>query len=175
MRAHRTPRMLVAALAVLLSLQLGAKCSGSGGGFNDPQNPLAGVHVDPVQVFYFSGGYFLQVDVVVATGVPLQAIDLTLEWNTDVLEQISTAPGAFDDDGQFFGSVDVDPVLGRAHFADLRHGSTGTTGEVTVASVWLLAPNGGTANVSVDGTLASDAGIPFKFFTNDDGTFPLTP
>ncbi len=175
MRSHRTPRMLVGALVVLLSLQLGSSCSGSGGGFKDPNNPRAGVHVDPVQVFYFSGGYFLQVEVVVVTGVPLQAIDLTLEWNTNVLEQVSTAPGAFDDDGQFFGSVDVDPVLGRAHFADLRHGSTGTTGEVTVASVWLLAPNGGTANVSVDGTLASDAGIPFKFFSNDDGTFPLTP
>ncbi len=175
MRAHRTPRMLVAALVVLLSLQRGSSCSSTGGGFNDPQDPLAGVRVDPVQVFYFSGGYFLQVEVVVATGVPLQAIDLTVEWNTEVLDPVSTAPGSFDDDGQFFGSVDVDPVLGRAHFADLRHGSTGTTGGVTVASVWLLAPNGGTANVTVDGTLASDAGIPFKFFSNDDGTFPLTP
>jgi hypothetical protein len=176
MRSHRTPRLLVAALVVLLSLQLGSRCSGSGGGFNDPQKPLAGVHVEPVQVFYFSGGYFLQVDVQVSTGVPLQAFDLTLEWNTDVLEEISTVPGAgFDDDGQFFGSVDVDPVLGRAHFADLRHGSTGTTGEVTVASVWLLAASGGTANVSVEGTLASSAGVPFKFFSNDDGTFPLTP
>ena len=162
-------------LAVAVSLQLGSSCSSSGGGFNDPQNPLAGVHVEPVQVFYFSGGYFLQVDVMVTTGVPLQAFDLMLEWNTDVLEQVATAPGTFDDDGQFFGSVDVDPVLGRAHFADLRHGSTGTTGQVTVASVWLLAPNGGTANVWVDGTLASNAGIPFKFFSNDDGTFPLTP
>ena len=175
MSSHRTPRLLVTALVVLLSLQLGSSCSGSGGGFDDPQTPLAGVHVDPVQVFYFSGGYFLQVDVLVSTGVPLQAFDFTLEWNTDVLEQVSTVPGAFDDDGQFFGSVDVDSVLGRAHFADLRHGSSGTTGEVTVASVWLLAPSGGTANVSVEGTLASDAGIPFKFFSNDDGTFPLTP
>ena len=128
MSRRRDPRILVAGLAVAVSLQLGSSCSSSGGGFNDPQNPLAGVHVDPVQVFYFSGGYFLQVEVVVVTGVPLQAIDLTLEWNTNVLEQVSTAPGAFDDDGQFFGSVDVDPVLGRAHFADLRHGSTGTTG-----------------------------------------------
>jgi hypothetical protein len=173
MRSHRTPRLLVAALVVLLSLQLGSSCSG--GGFNDPQAPLAGVHVDPVQVFYFSGGYFLQVDVLVSTGVPLQAFDLTLEWNTDVLEQVSIAPGAFDDDGQFFGSVDVDPVSGRARFADLRHGGTGTTGEMRVASVWLLAASGGTANVSVDGTLASDSGIAFKFFSNDDGTFPLTP
>ena len=172
MSSHRTPRLLVTALVVLLSLQLGSSCSG---GFDDPQTPLAGVHVDPVQVFYFSGGYFLQVDVAVSTGVPLQAFDFTLEWNTDVLEQVSTVPGTFDDDGQFFGSVDVDPVLGRAHFADLRHGSTGTTGEVTVASVWLLAPSGGTANVSVEGSLASNAGIPFKFFSNDDGTFPLIP
>jgi len=171
MSSHRTPRGLVTALVVLLALQLGSSC----GGFDDPQTPLAGVHVDPVQVFYFSGGYFLQVEVAVSTGVPLQAFDLTLEWNTDVLEQVSTVPGTFDDDGQFFGSVDVDPVLGRAHFADLRHGSTGTTGEVTVASVWLLAPSGGTANVSVEGTLASNAGTPFKFFTNNDGTFPLTP
>ena len=175
MSRHRDARILVAMLAVAVSLQLGANCSGSGGGFNDPQNPLADVHVDPIQVFYFSGGYFLQVEVVVSTGVPIQAIDLTLEWNTDVLEPASIAPGSFDDDGQFFGSVDVDPVLGRARFADLRHGDTATTGMVTVASMWLLARNGGTANVSVDGTLASDAGIPFKFFSNDDGSFPLTP
>ena len=134
MSRRRDPRILVAALVVAVSLQLGANCSSSGGGFNDPQDPLAGVHVDPVQVFYFSGGYFLQVDVLVSTGVPLQAVDLTLEWNTDVLEQVSTAPGTFDDDGQFFGSVDVDPVSGRARFADLRTGFALVTRERIIAS-----------------------------------------
>jgi hypothetical protein len=173
MRTGRKPRPLLTVLAALVSLQLGARC---GGGSGDPASPSAGLRLDPAEVVYWDAGYFLRVDVIASTSAPLQAVDLTLVWNAEVLEPVWTGPGAdFDDDGHFFGEAQVDPVLGRTHFVDLRHGASGTTGEVVVAQTWLWARDGGTANVSIEGSMASDAGEPFQIVPEDEGAFPFTP
>jgi hypothetical protein len=55
----------------VLSFQLGGSCEGLG--HVDPEHPPALLHVEPAQLFYFSGGSFLRVDVSVTTTEPFQA------------------------------------------------------------------------------------------------------
>ena len=177
MTGRRKPGGLIAALASLLVPLLGGQCGPTGGGFGDPDNPLAGVRVEPVLVYNLGGGgYLLKVAVIVTTTLPLQALDLTLAWNAAIFGTAIAQPHPdFDDDEQFFGQAELDLPARTAHFVDLRHGNASPTGEVTVASVWLLAPSGGSATIRADGVLASDTGISFEVFTNQALTFPVTP
>jgi hypothetical protein len=169
---HPLPQLLLA-LVALLSLQLGGDC---GGGYVDPDSPPAMLHVQPGKVFYFSGGYFLRVDVSVTTSEPFQAWDLTLEWNTDVLEELGSQPHAdFDDDGSFFGEEQVDQGAGRANLVDLRHGGEGASGTVYVARTWFIARSGGAADVHVHGEVASGDGLAFEIFVQKPRAFPFTP
>lgn len=173
MSGRRQLPLLVAALAAVLPLQLGGSC---GGDVVDPSHPPALLHVEPAQVFYFSGGYFLRVDLSVTTTEPFQAWDLTLEWNTDVLEELgSLTHPDFDDDGSFFGGEQVDQGAGRANLVDLRHGGTGVSGTVYVASTWFVALSGGAADVRVDGEVASINGLPFEIIKQKPRAFPFTP
>ena len=104
----RAMRVLAMALLIVAPLALGGSCGGSGGGSRDAKNsgPTAALRVEPAQVVYFAGGYYLKVDVYVSTNDPVQAWDITLGWNTANLDHLATDPTPeFDDDGVFFQSV----------------------------------------------------------------------
>ncbi len=167
----------MACLSMTLALLVGGKCGPTGGGFGDPENPVASLCVERVLVYHLGGeSYVLNVAVIVTTSLPFQAFDLTLGWNAAVIQQVAAVPHPdFDDDNQFFGQAELDLSSGTAHFVDLRHGNAGPTGDVTVAIVSLYAPTGGSVTLQVDGTLATDTGIPFAFFSNQAFTFPATP
>ena len=177
MTRRRNPGTLVAALAIALVALVGGWCGPPGGGSGDPENPVASLRVAQDTLYHLGGGgYLLRVAVIVTTTLPFQAIDLTLGWNAPVFQQVTPRPDPdFDDDGQFFGEVELDLAARTAHFVDLRHGDPGPTGDVTVATTWLYAPTGGSVTIHVDGTLATDAGIPFAFISNQAFTFPVTP
>jgi hypothetical protein len=170
-------RVLATTLLLVAPLALGAKCGGSGdGGSRDAKNsgPTAALRVEPAQVVYFAGGYYLKVDVYVSANDPMQAWDVTLTWNTVNLEHLGAAPAVeFDDDGVFFQSS-LDPEAGTLTLVDLRH--TGeVSGDLRVAEIWLVARNGGVANVTIQGAVADGAGTPFDIVANTNGTFPITP
>ncbi len=177
MTRRRNPGTRVAALVIALVPLIGARCGPTGGGFGDPENPVASLRVEPVLVYHLGGeSYVLNVAVIVTTSLSFQAFDLTLGWNAAVFQQVAAVPHPdFDDDNQFFGQAELDLSSGTAHFVDLRHADPGPTGDVTVAIVSLYAPTGGSVTLQVDGTLATDTGIPFAFFSNQAFTFPATP
>jgi hypothetical protein len=164
------------ALLIVAPLALGGSCGGSGGGSRDAKNsgPTAALRVEPAQVVYFAGGYYLKVDVYVSTNDPVQAWDITLGWNTANLDHLATDPTPeFDDDGVFFQSV-LDADAGTLTLVDLRHTSE-ISGDLRIAQMWLVAGNGGTANVTVQGAVTDGAGTPFDIVANTNGTFPITP
>lgn len=174
MSARKPLPALLAALVAVLGFQLGGSCEG--GDYVDPEHPPALLHVEPAQVFYFSGGYFLRVDVSVTTTEPFHAWDLTLKWNTEVLQELGSLPhSGFDDDGSFFGDEQVDQSAGRVNLVDLRHGGEGVSGEVYVASTWFQALRGGAADVTVDGEVASGDGRSFTIVKQTPRAFPFTP
>ncbi len=177
MTRRRKPGLLTAALATLLVPLLGGQCGPTGGGFGDPDEPMAGVRIAPVLVYNMGGGgYLLKVAVIATTTLPLQALDLTLAWNAAIFEAAVAQPHPdFDDDDQFFGQAEIDLPARTAHFVDLRHGNASPTGEVTVASVWLFTTSGGSVTIRADGVLASETGVSFKVFTSEALTFPVTP
>ncbi len=174
MTRHRKPGLLTAALATLLLPLLGGQCGPTGGGFEEP---LAGVRIVRELVYHQgSGAYLLKVAVIATTTLPLQALDLTLGWDAGIFVFALAQPHPeFDDDNQFFGPAEIDLPGRTAHFVDLRHGNASPTGEVTVASVWLFTPSGGSVTIRADGVLASDTGVSFKVFTSETFTVPVTP
>lgn len=175
MRPRRL-RIWTAVLLGVLAFATGGTCGGessSGSRSAKSSGPTAALRVEPAQVVYFAGGYYLKVDVYVDADAPMQAWDTTLSWNGG-LEHLATAPAPeFDDDGAFFQSS-LDPGSQTLALVDLRH-SSGISGDTRVAEMWLVAWNGGTANVTIQGAVADGAGTPFTIIANTNGTFPITP
>jgi hypothetical protein len=166
--------MMALGLLAIVPFVQGGSCGGSGSRSGKNSGSTAALRVEPVQVVYFSGGYYLKVDVFVGANDPMQAWDLTVGWNTVNLEHLGTAPAPeFDDDGAFFQSV-LDPEAGTLTLVDVRH--TGEiSGDLRVAEMWLVAWYGGSANVTIQGAVADGAGNPFTIVANTNGTFPITP
>ena len=174
MRARRVLRLWVAALVLGTPFFLGAPCGTSNGG--SPSAPNAALRVEPAQVIYFTGGYYLKVDVYATVDQSVQAWDVDLSWNTAILDHLSTTPlPESDDDGVFFQGPDLDEGAGTLGIVDLRHGTSSLTGDFRVAEVWFVAWNGGTANVTIGGSLSTDQGEAFVVIANTNGTFPVTP
>ncbi len=170
MRARRVNRLWVAALFLGTPLFLGAPCGSGEGG------PIAALRAEPAQVIYFAGGYYMKVNVYATVDQPAHAWELNLGWNTAILDHLFTSPAPeSDDDGVFFHGPDLDEAAGTLGFADLRHGSSGLTGDSRIAEVWFVAWHGGTANVTIDGGLSTDEGEAFTVIANLNGTFPITP
>ena len=175
----RRLRIWTAALLGALAFAPGGSCGGGGGVSSvssGASGPTAALRVEPIQAVYFVGGYYLKVDVYVSADDPMQAWDLTLSWNTGVLEHLATNPAPeSDDDGVFFQGPDLDEGAGTLGIVDLRHGTSSLTGNFRVAEVWFVAWNGGTANVTIGGSLSNDQGEAFAVIANTNGTFPVTP
>jgi hypothetical protein len=83
----------------------------------------------------------LEVDVVVSTPTPVQAFELGLQWDPQMLQAVNAAPHpGFDDDGALFVSPRFDLVAGTLErVADLRHGGPGAEGRFTIATLEFLS------------------------------------
>ena len=95
------------------------------------------LHTDASSVGVFSP---LVVDIVVTSPTPIQAFDLGLRWDPQMLKGFAVFPHPdFDDDGALFTSPTWNQLAGRLdRVVDLRHGGEGTEGGFAVATLWFM-------------------------------------
>jgi hypothetical protein len=124
-------RIRLALLALLLSGVLGAQC-GEGG-----EEAWIVLLPDATQVGTWS---LVTVDVWVTSPLPIQAFELALQWDPEMIWGFRADPHPdFDDDGALFTSPRFDVAEGTLdRVVDLRHGGEGKQGSFRIATVYFL-------------------------------------
>jgi len=132
MRAGRATTTRLAFLALALRGLLGADC---GGGESKTWVALV-PDVNTVGTFSL-----FTVDVAVTSPKPVQAFELGLQWDPEMVLPVDVAPHPdFDDDGAFFTSPHFDLMAGTLdRVVDLRHGGPGAEGNFRIATLQFLA------------------------------------
>jgi hypothetical protein len=153
MRGGLVARIRLAILVLALGSALGLQCDGG-----EEQTWVALVP-DTNRVGTYS---LFTVDVLVTSLTPIQAFDLSLQWDPEMLFPTDVAPHPeFDDDGAFFISPRFDFVAGKLdRVVDLRHGGEGTEGRFKIATIQFLSlDNAGSTPIGLtSGGLAAPDG-----------------
>jgi hypothetical protein len=140
-------RIRLVLLALLLSGALGAPCGGGAGG-----KVWVVLLPDANQVEPWS---LVTVEVWVTSPVPVQAFDLALQWDPEMIQAFMADPHPdFDDDGVLFTSPQFDLTAGTLErVVDLRHGGEGVQGSFRIATLYFYTmANPGTATIQVTGS-----------------------
>jgi hypothetical protein len=102
------------------------------------------------------------VEILVNAGVPVQAFEVALRWDPEMLQATSVAPHPdFDDDGALFTTPRIDLAAGTVdRIADLRHGEPGAEGIFKIATVYFttLSETGSTSIELTEAGLARSDG-----------------
>ncbi len=181
MRARELKRaasVLIAALALA-----GAGCGGAGGGGDEappPPTATAALRIEPQNVEVSPGDTFA-VDLVVEAstafvawdlGVQIDGVDVSFQPAPGIVLPVSVAQHPdFDDDGALFGQSEWDLPSGRlSGIVDLRHGGSGVSGDVRVATVWLSVTAEGYAVLTVVGDVVDESGTSFEISSSRAAT-----
>jgi hypothetical protein len=139
-------RIRLALLALLLSGALGSQCGGGG------EKVWVVLLPDANQVARWS---LVTVEVWVTSPVPIQAFDMALQWDPEMIQVFSAEPHPdFDDDGVLFTSPQFDFAAGTLErVVDLRHGGEGAQGSFRIATLYFYTmANAGSATLQVTGS-----------------------
>lgn len=118
----------LAVLALALGTTLGVECGGG-----EAQTWLA--LIPEAGTVGFSSPF--EVAVIVSSPTPVQAFELGLQWDPQMLVAVNAAPHpGFDDDGALFVSPRFDLDAGTLErVVDLRHGGPGVSGRFRIATL----------------------------------------
>jgi hypothetical protein len=132
MRRHRTKAIRFIILAFALRGLLGAEC----GGDEAPTWVALVPEVGSVATYSV-----FTVDVQVTSATPVQAFEMGIQWDPQMLLPRSVLPHPdFDDDGSFFIDPRFDLMGGKLdRVVDLRHGGSGAEGSFKIATVEFLS------------------------------------
>jgi hypothetical protein len=124
-------RLRLAILVLALGSLLGAPCD------KGESKTWVGLQPDASSVATFSP---LVVDILVSSPTPIQAVDLGLRWDPEMLNALTVLPHPdFDDDGVLFTEPTWNHLVGRLdRVVDLRHGGEGAEGGFAVATLWFM-------------------------------------
>jgi hypothetical protein len=165
MRRRSTAAIRLVILAFALRGLLGAECG-------EVQGPTWVVLVPDVSTVGTLTPF--TVEVVVTSPTPIQAYEVGLQWDPDMVYPMDVVPHAdFDDDGALFLTPRFDPMAGTLdRIVDLRHGGAGAEGTFHILSVDFISlyETGSTLIAVVDGGMASPDGIAAEV----TGVAPLT-
>ena len=154
MRPGRATAIRLVVLAFALRGLLGADCNGG-----EEQDWVALVP-ELSSVATYSR---FTVDVQVTSPTPVQAFEMGLQWDPQMLLPMNVVPHPdFDDDGAFFVNPRFDLLGGRLdRVVDLRHGGAGAEGSFKIATVEFLSLGAtGPATIAVtSGGMAGADGI----------------
>ena len=104
----------------------------------------------------------LMVDVVVSSPTPIQAFELSFQWDPEMISAFSVFPHPeFSDDGKFFTNPSWNLQAGRLdRVVDLRHGGEGAEGSFKIATLWFMSRGsaGSTSIAPTSGGLADGDG-----------------
>jgi hypothetical protein len=148
-------RTRLALLILALGLLLGAPCDGGGG----QQKTRVKLVPSATTVGTYSA---LVVEIQVSSPTPIQAFELGLHWDPQMLNAVAVFPHSeFSDDGAFFINPHWNHPAGRLErVVDLKHGGTGATGTFKVATLWFTSrgSTGSTSLQPTSGGLADGSG-----------------
>jgi len=132
MRGGRATTFRLVVLALALRGLLGANCGGG------ESRTWVALVPDASSVEAYS---LFTVEILVTSPTPIQAFELGLQWDPEMLEPVNVAPHPdFDDDGAFFTSPQYDLTAGTLdRLVDLRHGGEGAEGSFNIATVEFLS------------------------------------
>ena len=154
MRGGPSVRAQLAVLVLAVGGLLGAPCGGG------QQQTWVTLLPSASTVGTFSP---LVVDILVSSPTPIQAFELGLRWDPEMLSTIAVLPHPeFDDDGVFFTDPHWNHSAGRLErVVDLRHGGEGAEGSFKVATLWIMSQGtaGSTSIEPTSGGLADGNGI----------------
>lgn len=144
MRGGPAVRLQLAVLVLTVGGLLGAPCDGG------QSRTWVTVLPDAGTVGTFSP---LVVEILVSSPTPIQAFDLGLRWDPEMLSAFAVFPHPeFDDDGAFFTSPSWNHPAGRLdRVVDLRHGGEGAEGDFKVATLWFMSKDS-TGSTSIEPT-----------------------
>jgi hypothetical protein len=154
MRGGLAAGIRLALLALTLGGGLGFQCGGGG------DQTFAALLPEASTV-----GTFTQftVEVLVSSPTPVQAFELGIRWDPEMLLPLGVDPHPeFDDDGVFFTTPHFHLVAGTLdRVVDVRHGGAGADGSFSVASLEFLSlDNPGPTDIElVSGGLADASGV----------------
>jgi hypothetical protein len=144
MRRLPAARIRLALFVLVLGALLGAEC--------DPGDEARVVLIpDASELGQFSS---MTVDVYVSSPAPIQAFDLALQWDPEMILAYSAAPHPeFDDDGALFTNPRFDFTAGTLdRVVDLRHGGVGAQGGFKIARIQFFSlGNAGPTTIQVTG------------------------